>query len=146
MTRKKHIFICYCREDIDEVRYLVQALEENGKTVYWDQNLNPGEDWRLAIRKAIADACAAIICISRNLDNKKYSFVFEELRQATTRYRQLHPEKNFIIPVRITECEIPFIELDTISTLRDLHHVDLFPQSNWQQAFQKIMTSLQQCG
>ena len=55
------IFISYAREDQARVTPLVQALERQGWSVFWDHETPPGETWRSYIGKALKGARCVIV-------------------------------------------------------------------------------------
>lgn len=122
-----HIFLSYCRENGKDVAALRQDLIDLGETVWWDQELLPGKDWRFAIRQAMEASYAFILCWSREAQDRIRSGIYTELEDAIDFYREYAPGNIFLIPVRLSECELPPIPISGRRTLRDLQYVDLFP-------------------
>jgi hypothetical protein len=55
------VFISYAHEDQTFVRGLVQALEREGLSVWWDHTIPPGKTWDEVIARGIEQAKACII-------------------------------------------------------------------------------------
>ncbi len=60
------VFISYAREDEARVRALAGILEEQGLSVWWDQYLFAGDDYRREIDRALGEASAVLVCWSRH--------------------------------------------------------------------------------
>ena len=56
-------------------------------------------------------------------------------------YRGQTPGNIFLIPLRLSECEIPLVEIDATRTLDRLQRIDLFAPDGLQQ----LVESLQAC-
>lgn len=141
---KKHIFLSYCRDNTQDVTDFYTDLITAGERVWWDQeNLLPGQDWRLEIRKAIEDAYAVLICFSKETEARTTTGIYPEARAAIEEYREYAPGDIFLIPVRLSECTIPKFRIDATLTLDGLQRVDLFPTNQRDKAFQKLIRSLQ---
>ncbi|MEL6816247.1 MAG: TIR domain-containing protein, partial [Cyanobacteria bacterium J06598_3] len=140
---KKHVFLSYCRDNADEVRRFYSELIAAGETVWWDQNILPGQDWKFEIRKAMRDAYAVVLCLSAETADRITTGIYPEVLDAIREYRTYAPGSVFLIPVRLSECELPFIEIDDTRTLDRLQCVDLFPDANRGPGLQKLLKALQ---
>jgi len=138
------VFLSYCREDIAEVSRLRDDLIALGIDVWWDKNLLPGQDWKHEIREAMKQSSAVILCLSAQSLERTRSYIYPEALDAISAYRQRRPGEIFLIPVRLSRCEIPSIEIDDTRTLDRLHQVDLFPANNWDSGIRKIVESIGQ--
>ncbi|MCA8994932.1 MAG: TIR domain-containing protein, partial [Planctomycetaceae bacterium] len=139
----KHVFVSYCRDNKDDVAELVEDLENAGQPVWWDDHILGGQDWKEAIREAMKNAYAVVICLSPEITEERYrSGVYPEIRDAITTFRQYGPGKTYIFPVRLEKCEVPAIEIDDTRTLQRIQHIDLFPASKRDAGFQKLLDSL----
>jgi len=128
---KKHVFLSYCRDNTAEAAQLREKLIASGEVVWWDQDIKAGQDWKYEIRKAMNNAYAVVFCISKETDARTTSGIYPEALDAIAIYRECAPGSIFLIPVRLSECEIPPIEIDTTRTLSRLQYVDLFPTANY---------------
>ncbi|SHN88467.1 TIR domain-containing protein [Geodermatophilus obscurus] len=123
-----HAFISYVREDAEHVDRLQELLEAAGVAVWRDtENLWPGQDWRIEIRRAITTGSLAFIaCFSENSQAREQSYQNEELLLAVEQLRRRAPGKQWLFPVRFAECELPAFDLGAGRTLDDLQRSDLF--------------------
>lgn len=99
-------------------------------------------DWRHEIRRAIRRAYAVVICFSQEVAARHRSGIYPEALLAIEEYRQLPPGSIYLIPVRLSECEIPPIELTPTRTVQDLHHEDLFPPTHRGAALARLLQAL----
>jgi tetratricopeptide (TPR) repeat protein len=136
------VFLSYCRDDIAEVSYLRKELVAEGFEVWWDNDLLPGQDWKYEIRQAMKESDAVIICLSARSVDRTRSYARSEILEAIAAYRQRRPGEIFLIPVRLSQCEIPSIEIDDTRTLDRLHCVDLFPANRWEGGIRKVVESI----
>jgi TIR domain-containing protein len=60
------IFVSYAHEDEARVGHLVEALEEQGWSVFWDRRIPAGETWRSYIGQALGDAHCVMVVWSRS--------------------------------------------------------------------------------
>ena len=60
------IFISYAREDETRIRRLVDALEEQGWSIFWDRRIPAGKTWQSYIGQALSDAKCVIVAWSRH--------------------------------------------------------------------------------
>ena len=60
------IFISYARPDEDKVRALAAIFEEEGLSVWWDQYLFAGEDYREKIETALKTSKVVLVCWSKH--------------------------------------------------------------------------------
>ena len=57
------IFLSYKREDRARVKPLVDALEAEGLSVWWDVHIEGGSAWRESIQKNLESARCVIVAI-----------------------------------------------------------------------------------
>ena len=139
---KRHLFLSYCRDNAKEVRRLHDELIAAGEPVWWDQDLLPGQDWKLDIRQAMRDAYAVVLCLSAETADRITSGIYPEVLDAIATYREYAPGGIFLIPVRLSDCALPLIEIDATRTLDRLQCVDLFPPPNWAPGIQRLVQAL----
>lgn len=123
-----HAFISYVHEDSPEIKRLARNLENAGVRVWLDtKKLEPGQDWPTEIRRAITeDALAFIACFSERSLSRTTTYQNEELIIAIEQLRIRNPRDSWLIPVRLSDCEIPDLSIGAGRTLRNLQRVDLF--------------------
>jgi hypothetical protein len=128
-NRYSHVFISYCHDNFAEVIRLREDLLKAGESVWWDRDIKPGQDWKFAVRQAIKQSYAVVLCLSEETQRRKVSGIYLEALDAISAYRAYSPGSIFLIPVRLSDCEIPPLEIDATRTLDCLQYVDLFPAS-----------------
>lgn len=137
-----HVFLSYCHENAREVASLRQDLIGAGESVWWDQDILPGQDWKFSIRQAMKQSCAIVLCLSAESQARTVSGIYPEAMDAIEAYRQYAPGSTFLIPVRLSECEIPPIELDATRTLDRLQYVDLFPKAKRDEGLARLKQAI----
>lgn len=140
---KKYVFLSYGRDNKAEVAKLHSELIAAGEAVWWDQDILPGQDWKLEIRKAMRNAYAVVLCLSQETAARTTSGIYPEALDAIAAYREYSPGSTFLIPVRLSDCEVPPIEIDGTRTLDRLQFVDLFPLSERTDGLTRLVRSLQ---
>lgn len=137
----RHVFISYCRENMDAVDRLCENLTSRGIKVWLDRNaLKPGMQWKPAIQQAIQHGDFFIACFSTEVNARNQTYMSEELKVAIDRLRQKPIDKVWFIPVKLNECEIPDIDIGGGETLRDLQYVDL--HKNWDVGIQRLLDTI----
>jgi len=136
------VFISYVRENLEEVRRICAFLEGESFAVIWDQNLKPGQNWREELMAGIRHANAVLVCFSEQSEKKKESEFYAEIREIVAKIQKLPPGAIFLIPVRLSECEVLPIRIDSNTTLNSIQRVDLFPDSRWNDGLQQITAVL----
>ena len=103
------VFVSYKAEDRPRVAPLVQALELNGLSVWWDTQIAAGSEWRSDIQRQLDEARCVIVVWSRRSVGPDGRFVRDEANRAQRRGTYL--------PIIIDEVEPPlgFGELQAIS-------------------------------
>ena len=142
MLAATHVFLSYCRDNAKLVAKLREDLQDAGEQVWWDQQILPGQDWRLAIRQAMKASYAVILCLSKEAQARATSGIYPEALDAIDAYRQVRPGEIFLIPVRLNECEIPQLRISDTDYLDSLQYVDLFPRSRRDEGLQRLLQAL----
>lgn len=149
-TTQGHAFLSYVREDTAVIDRLQRILLASGIPVWRDtSDLWPGDNWRDEIRDAIAkNALAFIACFSPASTARDKSYQNEELLLAIEQIRLRAPDRTWLIPVRLGDCEPPDYDLGGGRRLSDLQRIDLFPNEKWDvnvirlvQAVQRVLGS-----
>ena len=136
---KRHIFISYHHGDAKEVSKLREELIASGEQVWWDRDILPGENWKTAIHQAIKNSYAVLLCFSRETDVRPLLLALPEVAYAIDAYRELGPENILLIPVRLSKCVIPPLQIDATRTLNILRSVDLYPPSERSEHLQQLI-------
>lgn len=139
---KDHVFLSYCHENKAEVRQLRKELLDAGETVWWDEDISPGQDWEFAIREALKNSYAVVFCFSEETEARYKSGIYPELYVAIELFREFVPGSIFILPVRLSECKIPLVKIHTNLYLDGLQHVDLFPPSAYAEGVARLVGAI----
>jgi len=106
------IFISYAHEDAERIEPLVQALEEQGWSVFWDRHIPAGQTWRSFIAKALHNAkCVIVVWSVHSLPS---NWVSEEADEGKKRH--------ILVPLLMDKVEPPI-------GFRSIQTADL---SDWQ--------------
>lgn len=120
------VFLCHAKEDADRVEALYYKLQDEGLDPWYDKkNLVIGDDWEDEILKAIEKTDFFTICLSP-LSVEKRGFVQKEIKTAVREYQNRPHGWAYLLPIRLKECEVPRIKLDSNKVLPDLHWIDIF--------------------
>lgn len=123
--RPLKVFLCYAHSDKEAVRKLYRRLTRDGVDVWLDEKrLLPGQEWRTLIEDNIRTSDMVIICLSRQVVEKE-GFLQKEMKIALEVYDQKPENSDFIIPARLTDCDIP-------KKLKNLHWVNLFDSDGYE--------------
>ena len=103
------VFVSYKAEDRGRVAPLVQALEADGLSVWWDTQIAAGSEWRRDIEEELDSARCVIVVWSKRSVGADGRFVRDEANRAQRRGTYL--------PIRIDAVEPPlgFGEIQAIS-------------------------------
>lgn len=135
-NRPLRVFLCHSSNDKPAVRELYQKLCAEAWIQPWldEEELFPGDDWDLAIEKAVEKSDVVLVCLSNGSINKR-GYVQKELRFALDIALEIPEEEIFIVPLRLEECIPP-------RSLRDWQYADYF-EGQRDRSFQKLLVSLQ---
>jgi formylglycine-generating enzyme required for sulfatase activity len=134
-NRPLRVFLCHSSNDKPTVRELYQKLRNETWLEPWldEEELYPGEDWDLAIQKAVEESDVVLVCLSNNSITKR-GYVQKELRYVVDIALEIPEEEIFIIPLRLEECIPP-------RSLREWQYADYFPEAQRERAFQRLLVS-----
>ena len=137
----QHVFISYVGENEKAVSRLHHDLTSHGIEVWLDRNeIDPGVQWKQAIRKAIQDGAFFIACFSKEYNDRDETYMNEELTVATEVLRQRSFDKVWFIPVKLNECEIPEEDIGGGKTFKDFQWVELY--KDWDTGIQRLLKSI----
>ena len=97
------IFISYSKKDAAEARFIAAQLEAQGYSVWWDTNLETGDEFRQEITKQLDDAKAVIVLWTEN--SVKSVWVNAEASRAHSD-RKLVPLKGRLLPGVKSRCHL----------------------------------------
>ena len=93
------VFISYKAEDRRRIQPLVQALKADGYSVWWDQHIGTGDEWRQTIERQLDAAKCVIVAWSRRSVGPEGQFVRDEATRAQ--------QRRVYVPVTIDNVRIP---------------------------------------
>jgi hypothetical protein len=112
------VFLCHASEDKVAVRSYAARLADAGFATWLDQEqLLPGQDWDLEIRKAIARSSAVIVFLSEK--SRKRGYLQKEVLRVLDEAERQPEGTIFLIPAKLEPCEVP-------DRLSRWHWVDLW--------------------
>ena len=79
------VFVSYKAEDRRRVQPLVQALQADGLSVWWDEHIGTGDAWRETIEKQLDLARCVLVVWSKRSVGPEGSFVRDEAARAQRR-------------------------------------------------------------
>jgi TIR domain len=124
MAEIVQIFLSYARQDREKVDELYQRLSEAGYKPWMDtKDILPGENFRLAIEKAIQSADFFVPCLSGNSVDRR-GFIQREMKQAVDLWKEKLNDDIYVIPVRFEECGTP-------DDIHSFQWLNLFESDGW---------------
>jgi hypothetical protein len=125
------VFISYASEDLLQAEKLYKQLQAMGVEPWLDKyKLFPGCDWNREITKAITDSDIMIVLLSNRMLTKR-GYIQKELRESLDVAKTIPEEEIYLIPAKISECEIP-------TSLKSYQCVDLYKRDGIFDLFKTI--------
>jgi TolB-like protein/Flp pilus assembly protein TadD len=93
------VFVSYKAEDLRRVKPLVDALEADGYSVWWDARIGGGAAWRDSIEAELERARCVLVAWSKRSVGREGSFVRDEASRAM--------ERGVYLPVKIDSVRPP---------------------------------------
>lgn len=91
------IFLSYASDDRDRIGPLVEAIEAEGWSVWWDQHIHAGPRFRSVIKEAIEGCRCMVVAWSKV--SVESDFVIDEATEGKAR--------NILVPLQLDNVEIP---------------------------------------
>jgi hypothetical protein len=128
-TVDRTIFVSYAHEDRERIKPIVSHLAETGLSIWWDQHIPPGSNFRYVIQEALESAACAIVFWTNN--SIKSDFIWSEVQKAK--------DRGVLVPVKLDE------DADIPLGFSEMHHIELFgsvtPESR---GIKKLIQSVKQ--
>jgi len=107
VKRLLRVFLCHASEDKARVRELSRRLRADEYSPWLDEEqILPGQDWDLEIRKAVRSSHVVVVCLSaRSID--KAGYVQKEIRFALDVADEQPEGRIFVIPLKLEPCDVP---------------------------------------
>ena len=134
---KLNVFLCHSSVDKAAATQLYQRLLDAGAAPWFDkEDLYGGVEWDLAIKKAVRNSDAVVVCLSQaSVDRDGYAN--REIRLATQFAADKTEGAIFLIPVKLDACEMP-------ERLSEWHCIDLFDEDGYEKLLKALQKRAQQ--
>lgn len=128
---KKKVFISYVRENKEDIDKICTIFTENNIDYWIDKkDIDPGKFWKDAIKIAINDGAYFVACFSQEYNQRNMSYMNEELLEAVEIYRMKSYDSGWFIPIKMSECEIPSMDLGAGKSLQDIQYLNFYEDWN----------------
>lgn len=128
------VFLCHSSADKPAVRALYRRLADDGFAPWLDEeDLAPGENWELAISRAVRTADYVVACLS-DAATTRAGYVHKELKLALDIADKQPEGWIYVIPLRLEACTVP-------DRLNHLHWVDLFADNGYRRLTHTLRTT-----
>jgi formylglycine-generating enzyme required for sulfatase activity len=132
------VFVYHAPTDKVVVRDMYLRLIKDGVDAWLvKEKILPGQDWKEEIHKAVSEADAVVVCVSRRLDQLE-SREKEAWAAFTSVIEQLDGQL-FVIPVRLEACNQP-------ENLRKWQWVDLFEEAGYERLLRALQAKADEVG
>ncbi|MBV9467709.1 MAG: toll/interleukin-1 receptor domain-containing protein [Abitibacteriaceae bacterium] len=119
------VFLCHATEDKPIVRELYYKLVEDKVRPWFDEeNLIPGQEWKVVIPKEVRKSHIVLVCLSKNSVNK-FGYVQKEIKIALDIADEQPEGTIYIVPARLEPCDLP-------ERLKHLHCVNLYEPGGYE--------------
>jgi hypothetical protein len=127
MSRKLRVFLCHASQDKPTVRELYKRLEAETWIEPWfdEESLLPGQHFDVEIYKALRNADAILVCLSR-VSVAKEGYLNKEIRRVLEIADEKPEGTIYLIPLRLDDCQPSF------ARLKQLHWVDYFALNGYE--------------
>ena len=134
----RKVFVSYIRENSTEIDSI--CAEFKGSDIkYWldrDQ-IDPGKLWKKAIRDAINNGAYFLACFSQDYEKRSETYMNEELLVAIEILRTKSHDSGWFIPIKLSECKIPDMEIGAGKTLSDIQCLNLY--EDWETRLKRLI-------
>jgi hypothetical protein len=136
--RALRVFLCHSSGDKPIVRELYRKLSAEGWIDAWldEVKIIPGQTWEYEIEKALDNADAVIVTLSKSSVSKE-GYVQKEFKFVLDIALEKPEGTIYILPVRLDDCERP-------RRLRSIQGIDYFPPEQRGSAYARLRSSLVQ--
>jgi hypothetical protein len=123
----KKVFISYVRKNSADIDKICSEFKRNDVEYWLDRDqIVPGEFWKKAIKDAIKSGAYFLACFSREYENKTQTYMNEELILAIEILRIKAYDSGWFIPIKLSDCKIPDMDIGAGKTLNDIQCLNLF--------------------
>lgn len=124
-NQKQEVFISYVRDNSPDVDKICEEFRRKDIEYWLDRDeIEPGKLWKNAIRDAINKGAYFLACFSKEYEERSETYMNEELFVAIEIMRTKRYDSGWLIPIKLSESEIPAIDIGAGKTLQDLHYLN----------------------
>jgi hypothetical protein len=135
---KKKVFVSYVRENSEEVKRICDAFGQNNIEYWIDRDqIEPGKIWKQAIKDAINGGAFFLACFSREYETRTETYMNEELLLGVDILRTKPYNSGWLIPIKLSPCEIPQLDIGANKTLRDLQYLNFY--EDWDTEIKRLI-------
>jgi molecular chaperone DnaK (HSP70) len=136
-----HVFVSYVRENSAAVDRLIEDLRTHGVDTWIDRrNIPAGALWESRIAEAVSAATLFIACFSEEYGARSETFMNRELELAAEEIKRQAKKPNWFVPVLLSPCGLPALEIGGGKTVKSLQGVGLF--LDWQKGIRDIAAAV----
>lgn len=136
--RQKKIFVSYVRENTEEIDRICKRFKIEGIDYWLDRDqIEPGKIWKQAIKDAINDGAFFLACFSKEFVAKNQSYMNKELLLAVDILTTKPYDSGWLIPIKLSPCEIPDIDIGGNKTLRDIQYLNF--HEDWNKETERLI-------
>lgn len=121
------VFVSYRRVDLAIVKRIVTRLRDRGVVITWDQDdLAAGDDWNREVNAIIDRSSFFLVFFSAGYETAPSTAFMDEVRRAASLHALKSSNGNpWILPVKLSPCDIPPVALSNGKLLSSLHWITL---------------------
>ena len=135
---KKRVFVSYVKDNSKEVERICEKLHQNGIEYWLDRDqIKPGKMWKQVIRDAINRGAFFLACFSKEYNERTETYMNEELLLGIDILRTKPYNSGWLIPVKLSPCEIPPHDIGAGKTLQDLHYLNF--HEDWDTEMNRLL-------
>ena len=138
MKTIKKVFIANVSENDPFATELHDYLTRQGVSCFqYSIDLRPGQDIKQETKKEIEKSDHCILCFSKELNERKKTDMRREIYSAIAEAYERKPDSNFLIPVKVNQCEIENYSIDMMTSMHSLWYADF--HDNRSKAYQDLL-------
>lgn len=135
---RKKVFISYVKNNSDQIDRICEVFKKNNISYWLDRkDIEPGKLWKDAIKDAINNGAYFLACFSKEYEEKTKTYMNEEILIAIDILRQKPFNSGWFIPIKLSECQIPAIDIGGGKTLQDLYYLKLY--EDWDAGVKRLV-------
>ena len=141
MKEKKKVFISCVEEDRPFIEGLHRDLENYGFETFWYAEDSPaGVSFKNHTEKEIDICDHFLACFSEASTKKEQSDMRRELTLACEKHKTLQPDNNWLICLRINDCEIENYKVGNQIPLSELTYISF--AENYNDGLEKLISAI----